>query len=88
MHLDDTSPEARAVQTECLRRLGEDGRLAMCLELSEMTTFLSRAAIRETMPGATEQQVILRWIELVYGPDLAARVAPFAERLGRVGPTP
>ena len=86
MALDDTSPEALAVQTERLRHLGEDGRLAMCIELSEMTTFLSREAIRESMPGAPEQQVILRWIELVYGRDLAARVAPFADRLGATEP--
>ena len=55
----------------------------MLEELSAMTTFVSRQAIRETMPHASEQQVILRWIELVYGRDLAERVAPFAGRLGR-----
>lgn len=86
MALDDTSPEALAVPTERLRQLGEDGRLAMAVELSEMTAFLSRQAIRESMPEASESQAILRWIELVYGRDLAARVAPFADRLGRTEP--
>jgi hypothetical protein len=85
--LDDTHPEARRVQIERLRALGPDGRLRMCEELSAMTTFLSREAIRRTMPGASEQQVILRWIELVYGKELARRVEPFADRLGRP-PTP
>jgi hypothetical protein len=84
--LDDTHPEAREVQLAALRALGESGRLRMCDELSAMTTFLSRQAIRETMPGATESQVILKWIELTYGEELARRVAPFADRLGQPEP--
>jgi len=83
MMLDDTHPEARAVQIELLRRMSIEQRIAMADELSKMTTFLSRQAIREVMPGATEQQVILRWIELVYGKELAGRVAPLAHRLGQ-----
>jgi hypothetical protein len=43
----------------------------------------SRAALRELMPGAPESAVILRWIELVYGRDLAERVRPLRDRLGR-----
>ncbi len=83
MPLDDTHPDARRVQLERLRQMSDAQRLAMADELSAMTTWLSRQAIRETMPGATEQQVILRWIELVYGEKLAAQVAPLAHRLGR-----
>jgi len=83
--LDDTHPEARRVQMERLARMSSVEKFAMVEELTAMTTFVSRQAIRETMPEASEQQVILRWIELVYGRDLAARVAPFAERLGRHG---
>lgn len=83
MVLDDTHPEARRVQFERLRQLGDGGRLAMVDELSAMTTFVSRQAICETMANASEQQVILRWIELVYGRDLAERVAPLVDRLGR-----
>ena len=88
MVLDDTHPEARAVQMERLRRMSIEERIAMADELSAMTTFLSRKAIREVMTGATESQVILRWIELVYGKELAARVAPLAHRLGRPADRP
>ena len=80
---DDTHPEAREVQLELLRRMSSVEKFAIVAQLTAMTTFVSREAIREAMPGASEQQVILRWIELVYGAELAARVAPFAERLGR-----
>lgn len=83
MPVDDTHPDARRVQLERLRGMTVEERLAMVQTLTAMTTHLSRQAIRETMPGAPEHQVILRWIELVYGADLAARVAPYAERLGR-----
>lgn len=83
--LDDTHPEARRVQLERLRRMSSVEKFAMVEELTAMTTFVSREAIRATMPGASEQQVILRWIELVYGKALAAAVAPFAARLGRPG---
>ncbi len=86
--IDDTHPEARRIQFDCLRRLTNGERLRMADELSAMTTFVSRQAIRDMLPAATEQQVILRWIEIVYGKDLAARVAPLAERLGRPGPRP
>ncbi|HZN41190.1 MAG TPA: hypothetical protein VFD82_20460 [Planctomycetota bacterium] len=44
---------------ERLRRMSIEERIAMADELSAMTTFLSRQAIREVMPGATESQVIL-----------------------------
>jgi hypothetical protein len=83
MVLDDTHFEARAVQIERLRRMSIGERIAMADELSAMTTHLSRQAIREVMPEATEAQVILRWIELVYGKELAARIAPLAHRLGQ-----
>jgi hypothetical protein len=80
--IDDTHPEARRVQFARLRSMTMGERIQMCDELSTMTTRLSRQAIRETMPDAPESAVILRWIELVYGKELAVRVAPFADRLG------
>lgn len=82
MPIDDTHPEARRVQFARLRSMTMGERIQMCDELSAMTTRLSRQAIRETMPNAPESAVILRWIELVYGKELAVRVAPFADRLG------
>ncbi len=83
--LDDTHPTARAVQFERLGRMSSVEKFAMVEQLTAMTTFVSREAIRATMPGASEQQVILRWIELVYGKQQAAAVAPVADRLGRRG---
>ena len=69
-----------------MRQLGRMSALekfAMVEDLTAMTTFVSREAIRATMPGASEQLIILRWIELVYGKSLATAVAPMTDRLGR-----
>lgn len=46
------------------------------------TTRWSRAGLRELMPGASEHEVILRWIEVVYGREIADRIRPFKHRLG------
>lgn len=85
MALDDTHPRARAVQIDALRRLSPEQRLQMVHELTEMTTWGSREAVRRAMPSAREQEVLLRWIEVVYGQELARAVAPFASRLGVPG---
>lgn len=82
MTRDDTDAEARRIQLQVLRGMTEAQRVAAAEELTKITVHLSRTALREEMPGASESQVLLRWIELVYGKELAARVAPFAERLG------
>ncbi|MFY9343301.1 MAG: hypothetical protein WAT39_12470 [Planctomycetota bacterium] len=83
MTLDDTHPLVRDAQIDRLRAMSCEERLAVMSDLTAMTIFLSRQAIRMTMPGAIESQVILKWIEVTYGKDLAERIAPFADRLGR-----
>ena len=48
-----------------MRQLGRMSALekfAMVEDLTAMTTFVSREAIRATMPGASEQLIILRWM--------------------------
>lgn len=83
MVLDDTAPEVRTRQFDRLRQMTEGERVAMAMELTRVATHLSRQAVRESMPGASEQDVLLRWIELTYGPELARGVAPLKDRLGR-----
>jgi hypothetical protein len=46
----------------------------MCLSLSQTVLELSRQALRERMPGVSEQEIRLRWLALTHGADLAARV--------------
>jgi len=75
------------MQAECLRRMTAEQRLQLMEDLTAVTVQLSRETIAAQMPGASRGEVMLRWIALVYGEDLAARVAPLVDRLG-VEPSP
>jgi hypothetical protein len=67
----DTDREAERVQLELLRRAGSTRRAAMALRLSAEVLTMARRAVRRAMPGATEQEVALRFVELHYGRQLA-----------------
>lgn len=79
---DDTSATMRRLQADCLRRMTVAERHAITEDLTATAVALSRAAVAARMPGASRGTVMLRWIELVYGKDLAMRVAPSQDRLG------
>ena len=49
----------------------------MALSLSAQVIGLARRAIRKSLPGATEEQVGLRFVELHYGRELAAELRRF-----------
>jgi hypothetical protein len=76
----DTSEVAARVQIELLRRAGFARRASLTCSLSHDVIQLSRRALRERMPGASEEEVLLRWVALNYGEELARRIG---ERLGR-----
>lgn len=80
--MDDTHPRIRAMQIELMRGFGPARRFAIANELSHATMSWSRAAVRRTMPGAPESEVLLRWVELTYGAELSARVRASGRRLG------
>lgn len=71
----DTGPEASRVHVELLRRAGEARRFQLCCSLTETVVALSRRALRDRMPGASEDEVLVRWVQLNYGASLAAGVA-------------
>jgi hypothetical protein len=73
----DTDPDAEKVQIELLRQAGPTRRAAMALSLSAQVIGLARRAIRRSMPGATEEEVGLRFVELHYGEELAADLRRF-----------
>lgn len=79
---DDTHPRTRDVQIALLRAMSPERRSEMARRLTRATIARSRRVLRETMPGATEGDVLLRWIEVTYGSELAARLRPFRARLG------
>src|SRR4051812_6742908 len=73
----DTRPETAAVQLGLLRKATVERRAAMARSLSATVIALSRRALRERMPGASEAEVMNRWLALNYGEDLARRVRDF-----------
>jgi hypothetical protein len=73
----DTDADAERVQIELLRRAGVARRAAMALSLSAQVIGLARRALRRSSPGATEQEIGVRFVERHYGRDLAAEVRRF-----------
>ncbi len=70
----DTDPEAARVQLELLRRASPGKRLALALSLSRTVLTLSRRGISRRSPGASDQEIGLRFVELHYGRELAQAV--------------
>jgi hypothetical protein len=73
----DTDVEAENVQMALLREAGATRRIRMALSLSAQVIGLAHQAIRRSHPQATDEDVRLRFVELHYGPDLAADVRRF-----------
>ncbi|MDA0284104.1 MAG: hypothetical protein O3B13_06275 [Planctomycetota bacterium] len=70
----DTSPEALAVQLECLRRMSPHERLEKVFAWSAGLREMAFAAIRRRHPEFDEVEVRLQFIGLTYGRELADNV--------------
>ena len=70
----DTTPEAHAVQLECLRRISGAEHFAMMCRLTANVRTMAFEAIRRRHPDFSDEEVRLRFIELTYGSELAESV--------------
>jgi hypothetical protein len=77
----DTTDAAARLQIELLRAAGPARRAALARSLSRTVIDLSRRALRERMPGASERELLLRWVALEYGAELARRVDAYLKEL-------
>ena len=75
-----TSGQADRVQVELLRSAGTAGRFARARALSESIISIARRGIRMRQPELTEQEVLLRFVELHYSRELAENVRRYLER--------
>jgi hypothetical protein len=75
----DTSPEALAVQLECLRRMSPHERLEKVFAWSGGLREMAFAAIRRRHPEFDEVDVRLQFIDLTYGRELADDVRRYRE---------
>jgi mRNA-degrading endonuclease toxin of MazEF toxin-antitoxin module len=67
----DTSPEAMAVQLECMRLLTPQQRVRRSCALSRQVRTMAFAAIRRRHPHLSDRDVQLAFIGLAYGEGLA-----------------
>jgi hypothetical protein len=72
--LDDTTPEALAVEARILRRMGPAGRLAMTFELNDNLRSLVEAGVRHRHPDWDNQRVERDVIRLMIGDTLFQEV--------------
>lgn len=75
----DTSPEALAVQLECLRKMTPKQRIRQSCAMSRRVRQMAFEAIRRRHPDFTEEEVQLLFIELTYGRALASEVRRWKE---------
>lgn len=80
--LDDTSPEALAVQFRILRRMGPAGRLAMTFELGDNLRSLVMVGVRHRHPQWDDRAVEREVIRLMIGDEL------FRRAYGKESPAP
>lgn len=71
--LDDTTPEALAVQFRILRRMGPAGRAAMMFDLCDNLRTLVEAGVRYRHPQWDDRAVEREVIRLMIGDDLFRR---------------
>jgi hypothetical protein len=79
-HVD--SPDAERIQVELIRRASVVQRMARMRSLSSSVIQLSRRAMRKRHPDWTERQVLIEWMAVHYGRDLAERVRRYMEERG------
>jgi len=73
----DTDRDSDRVQIELLRRAGAARRAGMALSLSAQVIGLARRALRRSLPGASEDEIGLRFVERNYGRELASALRRF-----------
>lgn len=77
----DTSPEALTLQHEAFRRMTPAERFAAAVEMSEGVRALAETGIRQRNPDYSDEQVRRTLVEIMLGPELAAKVqAPARSR--------
>jgi hypothetical protein len=70
----DTQPEAQEAQLRLLREASVGRRCALARSLTGTVVALSRRALARRDPASSDRDVLLEFVSLHYGPELAAGV--------------
>jgi hypothetical protein len=73
----DTDPDTARVHLDLLRSATPEQRLRLAFSLSRTIMNLSRGGLARTLPGASEEEVRLRFVALHYGARLADEVRAY-----------
>lgn len=74
MSLDDTHPDSLRAQGEVIRGLTGAERLRAAFELTALAYEVTRAGLRDRLPGASEEQLDEEHYRLVFGSEVARQV--------------
>ncbi|HEY4760922.1 MAG TPA: hypothetical protein VIH42_10120 [Thermoguttaceae bacterium] len=78
--LSDTHPDAEKVQIELIQKKTVSERFALVRSLTAFTIDLSRRAIAQANPYLNPDELRIKYIELVYGKELAQRVGEYISK--------
>ena len=79
----DTSPNIERMQIQALRRLTPTQRLALAAMLTRSPYALSWQGLRRRHPDLPEEELRIIWCEMLYGRELAEKVAAYLARRQR-----
>ena len=76
----DTHPDIERIQFDMLRRAGATERVRLTRSLSETVMQMCWRSLEEANPGASEQEIGIKFVEFNYGKTLADAVRTYLER--------
>ncbi len=79
----DTPPDVEQMQIEGMRRFTPEQRFEMAAMLTRFTFSLSWEGLRRRYPDLHEDELRIVWCRLLYGPELAERVAAYIAHKSR-----
>ena len=68
---EDTHPDAEKAQLKLLRKATVSRRVTLACSLSQCVIDLAKRAIRRRYPHAEEQEILIRFVSIHYGAELA-----------------
>ncbi len=77
--VESSSQAADRVQIELLRAAGTKGRFAKTRAITAAAISLARRAIRKQHPEMSEEEVLLEFVAVHYGRDLAEKVRRYLD---------
>ena len=77
MMLSDTHPDFQQFQIELARQSSPAEKIAQVRRMTDFVVRLSRRAIARANPNLSREEVDLRWVEINYGPKLAAELRDY-----------